>query len=145
MGVFVMPGIERRPVLRGFQEPDHENGVDLKYDPAGNPDADPTKEPSSVYKGPVAHRWYLEDDPDFEFTNSDGLVVKRLLRVGGDGAGPLLGPPLGEPVEPPPESANKQPWVDWAISQGADPDEANATTKPDLIAQYGAGTDTQES
>lgn len=139
MGVFAMPGIERRPVLRGFQEPDHENGVDLKFDPAGNPDADPTKELCSVYRGPVAHRWYLEDEPGFEFTNSDGRVVKRHLRVGGDGAGPLLGPLLGEPAEPPAESANKQAWVDWAISQGADPDTANATNKPDLIAKYGAG------
>lgn len=108
MGVFVMPGIERRPVLRGFQEPDHENGVDLKFDPAGSVDGDPAKEPCSVYTGPVAHRWYLEDDPDFEFTDGDGRVVKRHLRVGSDGAGPLLGPPLGEP-EPPASKTKTNP------------------------------------
>lgn len=38
---------------------------------------------------------------------------------------------------PPKHAAPKAAWVDFAISKGADPDEAEATAKADLIAQYG--------
>lgn len=121
MGLFTMPGIERRPVLRGFQHPDHENGATLLFDPAGRTDGNPAKEPCSVFAGAIPDdcRWWVEDVPDFEFTNGNGQVIKRHLRVGGDGAGPLLGPLLGEPMDAPPPSETVK-------------------TKP-------AGTDTQES
>jgi hypothetical protein len=40
-----------------------------------------------------------------------------------------------EPEEngPPPQNATKDAWVDWAISEGFDRDEAEAMTKQDLI------------
>lgn len=51
----------------------------------------------------------------------------------------------GAPVEnhspdndgPPAKSANKGDWVEYAVAQGADRDEAEASTKDDLIATYG--------
>lgn len=36
----------------------------------------------------------------------------------------------------PAKSDNKQAWVDYAVTQGADPAEAEAMTKADLINQY---------
>jgi len=38
----------------------------------------------------------------------------------------------------PARNAAKAVWVDYAVSQGADPVVAEATTKADLIEQYGA-------
>lgn len=49
----------------------------------------------------------------------------------------------GAPVEDhsdggaPAKSATKGEWVDYAVAQGADRDEADAATKEDLIATYG--------
>lgn len=47
-----------------------------------------------------------------------------------------------EPVEedsgPPAKSATKAEWVDYAVANGADRDEAEAQTKDELIAAYGA-------
>lgn len=101
-----MPEVERRPVLRGFQEPDHDRGVELRYHPTGRADADPAKEPCSIYEGPIAHRWYVEDDPNYERVLTGGAVVKG-VRVGSDGAGPLLGPPLLVLEDDPPVSRTK--------------------------------------
>lgn len=45
-----------------------------------------------------------------------------------------------EPAEPPRvpgPAAVKQEWIDYAISQGADPDKAAAMTKADLMSRYG--------
>lgn len=41
-------------------------------------------------------------------------------------------------AERPAQAANKDAWVDFAVSQGADRDEAEAKTKAELIAAYGA-------
>jgi hypothetical protein len=38
---------------------------------------------------------------------------------------------------PPAPSAYKQDWIDYAVSQGADPEQANAMTKVDLMSRYG--------
>lgn len=38
---------------------------------------------------------------------------------------------------PPARSAPKQEWVDHAVAQGADPAEADAASKDDLIGTYG--------
>ena len=49
-----------------------------------------------------------------------------------------------EPVPEPEESArpaqadNKAAWVDWAVSQGVDREEAEAFTKAELIELYGS-------
>jgi hypothetical protein len=45
------------------------------------------------------------------------------------------GAPAGSEV--PAQSAKKADWVDYAVSQGADRDEADASTKDDLVQQYG--------
>jgi len=37
----------------------------------------------------------------------------------------------------PPKSAVKAEWVDWAVLQGADRDEAEAMTKDELIEEFG--------
>lgn len=38
---------------------------------------------------------------------------------------------------PPAKSANKAEWVAYAVAQGADEADAEASTKDDLIATYG--------
>lgn len=40
--------------------------------------------------------------------------------------------------EAPSKSDNKAAWVDYAVTQGADRDEAEASTKAELVEQYGA-------
>lgn len=68
-------------------------------------------------------------------------MAKGLIRrVNPDGS-----PHLGEPDElvpaPPPEApkpaAAKSQWVAWAIVCGLAPDEAEVSTKQDLIDRYG--------
>lgn len=39
---------------------------------------------------------------------------------------------------PPTSSDTKATWVDFAVSQGADRDEAEALTKADLVELYGS-------
>lgn len=41
-----------------------------------------------------------------------------------------------EPVKPA-QADPKAAWIDWAVSQGADTDEAEALTKAELIEFYG--------
>lgn len=67
-------------------------------------------------------------DPEIH-TAVEGAVVAL------DASGvPQLQP---EPPSAPAESASKAEWVTWAIASGADPGEAEASTKADLIATYG--------
>lgn len=40
-------------------------------------------------------------------------------------------------AEPPKHYAAKSDWVDYAVSQGADRDEAESSTKDELIELYG--------
>lgn len=51
----------------------------------------------------------------------------------------LIGATEHDPVTElmPARTASKAAWVGWAISSGADPAVADASTKADLIAQYG--------
>lgn len=44
---------------------------------------------------------------------------------------------VADPVERPKDTASKASWVAWAITQGADPDEAAAATKAELIEAHG--------
>lgn len=48
-------------------------------------------------------------------------------------------PPAEAPVpaDPPAQSAAKAEWVDYAVSQGVAPGEAEALTKAELVEQYG--------
>lgn len=43
-------------------------------------------------------------------------------------------------TEPPKEYASKGDWVEYAVSQGADRDEAENSTKAELIELYGEGS-----
>lgn len=86
--------------------------------------------------------------PDhLEHLLSLGLVREAAFAGGlaptrpGDGADPpddLYDDDPDGPGGVPAKSANKGEWVDYAVSQGADPAEAEAATKDDLIAKYGA-------
>lgn len=61
-------------------------------------------------------------------------------RPGYEVDGPTGGWNLGAdpaPEGPPAKSDNKDAWIAWAVSQGADPDEAAKATKDDLISGYG--------
>ena len=44
-------------------------------------------------------------------------------------------------AEAPAKSASKAEWVDYAVSLGADRDEADALTKAELVERYGEGGD----
>ena len=43
----------------------------------------------------------------------------------------------GTPAVAPAPSAPKQTWIDFAVSQGATPEEAASMTKADLMSRYG--------
>lgn len=45
--------------------------------------------------------------------------------------------PAEETVEAPAQSANKAAWVDYAVTQGAERDAAEALTKTELVETYG--------
>jgi hypothetical protein len=46
--------------------------------------------------------------------------------------------PEAQDADAPKPAAPKADWVEWAVSQGADEEEANASTKQQLMEQYGA-------
>jgi hypothetical protein len=46
------------------------------------------------------------------------------------------GAPAGAGEMPRPQDA-KQAWIDWAVASGADPEQAAAMTKADLMSRYG--------
>lgn len=60
-------------------------------------------------------------------------------RMGTRAAEPDVAPESDGPAESeaPRPAAPKGDWVDWAVSQGASEDEANASTKQHLMEQYG--------
>lgn len=60
-----------------------------------------------------------------------------LTRVNADGS-PYEGDTKAE-VERPAKSGSRADWVRWAVSQGADAEEADGMTKADLVEHYGAG------
>lgn len=45
------------------------------------------------------------------------------------------------PAEVPAKNAPKAAWAGWAVAQGADPEQAEAMTKADLIEKYGEADD----
>jgi hypothetical protein len=65
----------------------------------------------------------------------DGQAAGVEMRDGYDDGGVL---PAGVNLAPRPiVNSPKAAWTEYAISQGADPDEAAAMTKAQLIASYG--------
>ncbi len=73
-----------------------------------------------------------------------GLVREAVFAGGlaptvpGDGSEPeeFVAPAAAD--GPPPKAGLKEDWVAYAVSQGADQAEAEASTKDDLVAKYGA-------
>lgn len=72
---------------------------------------------------------------------ADQVTKRQLVRVNADGSpyeGDAGSAAEGAPVtEKPAVNAPKAQWVGWAIHKGADPEEAAASTKQDLIDAYG--------
>lgn len=72
---------------------------------------------------------------------AERMAAGQIRRVNPDGS-PYEGPSEAgvpeAPTEAPKASAAKGEWVAWAIACGADPDEAAAATKQDLVDRYGA-------
>lgn len=72
---------------------------------------------------------------------ADKVAKGQLVRLNDDGttySGEAAGPADGAPPSKPAPSSPKGEWVGWAVSCGADPEEAAASTKQDLIDAYGA-------
>jgi hypothetical protein len=63
----------------------------------------------------------------------DRLHKGYLKRVNADGS------PVAEakPRTRPNVNESKADWVSWAVHEGANPDDADAATKADLIERYG--------
>lgn len=66
-------------------------------------------------------------NPDIHEEIEDATVVR-------DGTGRLV---VQSVPTPPAKSDSKAAWVDYAETQGADPEQAEESTKADLIADYG--------
>lgn len=83
----------------------------------------------------------FELDLPLHETMSDKLAKGTVRRVNEDGSnydGPGDEVP-GPPSEVPAKSAVKADWVAWAVVQGMSQDEADASTKQDLVDRYGNG------
>lgn len=71
---------------------------------------------------------------------TERLAAGQIRRVNADGStydGPAEPGVAAPPTEAPKPGANKGDWLAWAVASGADPDEAAAATKQDLIDRYG--------
>jgi hypothetical protein len=64
---------------------------------------------------------------------ADRLTKGYIKRVNPDGSEWSDGPAPTKPNV----NAPKVEWVGWAVQQGAEPDQAEALTKTDLIEKYG--------
>lgn len=69
------------------------------------------------------------------------MTTGQLRRVNEDGS-PYTEPSAPDvpalPTQAPAANATKSEWVGWAVAKGADPAEAEAMTKADLIEAHGA-------
>ncbi|MEU9865490.1 hypothetical protein AB0D99_31940 [Streptomyces sp. NPDC047971] len=71
---------------------------------------------------------------------ADRLTKGLLRRVNEDGTPYVEQADDGVPAPPteaPAKNAPKADWVGWAVAQGADPEDAEGSTKADLIELYG--------
>lgn len=71
---------------------------------------------------------------------ADRLTRGYLTRVNEDGSAWTGDADPAVPSVPgtrPAQAAPKAEWVGWAVAQGADPDDAEAMTKADLVDKYG--------
>jgi hypothetical protein len=91
--------------------------------------------PLVIVKDDAGHDLYLYENAPVP-ANADAGDVKRLKAEGMLGDAEQTAPG-GEADGPPAKSAPKSDWVDYAVAQGADPDEADGSTKDQLIDTYG--------
>ena len=74
----------------------------------------------------------LEQDGNFEAVDDTAKRIRADIETARAAA------EHAESGEPPAASARKAEWVAYAAAQGADPAEAEAMTKEQLVAAYGA-------
>ncbi|HEY9476477.1 MAG TPA: hypothetical protein VIS06_21835 [Mycobacteriales bacterium] len=71
---------------------------------------------------------------------ADQVTKGYLVRVNADGTPYTGDADAGVPAAPttrPPVGAPKADWVGWAVHNGATVDDAEASTKADLVEKYG--------
>lgn len=80
---------------------------------------------------------YPDEEPDAgpEVKSVTEHGDKSVTEHGDKGAGG--NDPDDAPLEEPKKSGSKPDWVEWAVSKGADREEAEASSRDDLAAAYG--------
>lgn len=73
-----------------------------------------------------------------EVPNLDDRGPLDLSDPGSADAGQAAAAEGADEAAAPKQSDNKAAWVDYAVAQGADRDEAEGKTKAELVDQYGA-------
>lgn len=100
--------------------------------PAGHVGEIPTEIAEAAIRANAAVR---VDKLDARLTQAPASAAGVRVFEDPDGPGPATDLPE---MERPADSAKKAVWFEYAVSRGADPDEAEALTKADLIAEYGS-------
>lgn len=121
-GEIDVPGWEADDLILG------QNAVEAgAADPEPDPDPVPDPEPADeVPPGTLAEPWPVAE------------TVAEPVVTGDASADPPAEPDAVQPAVAPPPSAPKQAWIDYAIqAHAADPAEATAMTKADLMSRYG--------
>lgn len=91
--------------------------------------------------GQVTGSVHWADLADLVANKSDDSVTKdgyaRLQALLDEHQQAVAGPAPADEQSAPSKSDNKAAWVDHAVAQGADPDEAESLTKAELQEQFG--------
>ena len=88
--------------------------------------------------GPGAKRSEVEHNLSMGLIEPVGGAVPAAVEPVRDaGEDPAADPAPAGPVGRPSQADNKAAWVEWAVSQGADRDEATKASKAELIDTYG--------
>ena len=123
-----------RTVFEGFLVPeaviDHYTGDELE-------DGEVQRHGDEPEVGPTGDEKFDADAEAAGITDgqgdapSPGTEARAVQEAGQQEAAP-------EPVKAPAKSASKGAWVDFAVSQGAEREEAESATQADLIERYGS-------
>lgn len=97
----------------------------------------------AVYEGEQPKEDWGFPDPDIipvtevpPVTEKPELIDSVQVREPSKETG-LISEEAPEPLKRPYANAPKSSWVAWAVSQGADEDEASGLTKAELMSRYG--------
>jgi len=101
-------------------------------EPEPEPEPDPGPEPvAEIPPGTLAEPW---PEQGTGVAAEAGLTAEPVVVA----ADPPAEPEAVQPAVAPPPSAPKQAWIDYAVqAHAADPAEAGAMTKADLMSRYG--------